>query len=302
MSEGNNKQIIINNYYYLTPDNFAQFLDLLKTTQLNKNFVISRGKEIPSNNTFLKKKRENDENVEENIKEEKEMEDLIFGINNKKYNIEEQNINLDNNTKDLTVEIEKPKNKYLFKIKKKNKVGRKPKFSKLISDHTKFSDDNILRKIKVKFFHKLINYLNSIIISKYYTKIKPLKPLMGKINQNNAINFNKILLNTKLKDIFSLYEINAKFKLFEKDHNKSVIEKIYEEKIKELIDIFEMTFMEVFKIFRDVNETQKLIGFEKIDSVIREMSAKELDENYIEKFKNSVMDFEKYYYNKIARK
>ena len=63
-----------------------------------------------------------------------------------------------------------------------------------------------------------------------------------------------------------------------------------------------MTFFEVFKIFRDLNDTQKLIGFEKIDSVIREMSVKELDEKYIDKFRNAVMNFEKYYYNKVARK
>ena len=63
-----------------------------------------------------------------------------------------------------------------------------------------------------------------------------------------------------------------------------------------------MTYIEVFKIFRDINETQKLIGFEKIDSVIREMRVKEFDEDYIDKFKNAVMNFENYYYNKIARK
>ena len=301
MSEENNKQIIINNYYYISPDNYFQFLDLFKTNPHNNNFLITQDKETPLDNSFLNKKRENNENVQENNKNEKEIEDFTFGINDQKYNVEEKNINLDN-TKDLTVEIEKPKKKFLFTIKQKTKVGRKPKFSKTISEHTKFSHDNILRKIKVKFFHKLVNYLNSIIISKYHTRLRPLKPLIGKINQNNAINFNRTLLNTKLKDIFSLYEINGKFKLFDKNHNKSIINKIYEENIKELIDIFEMTFFEVFKIFRDLNDTQKLIGFEKIDSVIREMSVKELDEKYIDKFRNAVMNFEKYYYNKVARK
>ena len=301
MIEENNKQIIINNYYYISPDNYFQFLDLFKTNPNNNNFLITQDKETPLDNSFLNKKRENNENVQENNKNEKEIEDFTFGINDQKYNVEEKNINLDN-TKDLTVEIEKPKKKFLFTIKQKTKVGRKPKFSKTISEHTKFSHDNILRKIKVKFFHKLVNYLNSIIISKYHTRLRPLKPLIGKINQNNAINFNRRLLNTKLKDIFSLYEINGKFKLFEKNHNKSVIDKIYGENIKELIDILEMTFFEVFEIFRDLNDTQKLIGFEKIDSVIREMSVKELDEKYIDKFRNAVINFEKYYYNKVARK
>ena len=139
-------------------------------------------------------------------------------------------------------------------------------------------------------------------MSKYSAKINTLKPLKGEINQNNSINFNRILLNSKLKDIFSSYEINGKFKTLDKKYNRPVIENIYKEKIKELIDILEMTFLDVFKIFRNVNETQKLNGFEKIDSVIREMKVKEIDENYIGKFKDAVMNFEHYYLNKIARK
>jgi len=300
MNPENNNKVIINNYFYI-PEHFMQIQDLLNQNHNNFFTIQDKDKEIPLYNSFLTKKRENTENGKENNKNEKEIEDFTFGINDKKYNVEEKNINSDN-TKDLTVEIEKPKKKLLFKIKQKTKVGRKPKFVKTFSEHTKFSHDNILRKIKVKFFHKLVNYINSIIISKYHTRIRPLKPLIGKINQNNAINFNRVLLITKLKDIFSSYEINGKFKLFEKNHNKSVIDKIYGENIKELIDILEMTFIEVFIIFRDLNDTQKLIGFEKIDSVIREMSAKELDENYIDKFRNAVMNFEKYYYNKVARK
>lgn len=99
-----------------------------------------------------------------------------------------------------------------------------------------------------------------------------LKPLIGEISKNNTINFNKELLHTKLKDIFSLFGINGKF-------NKDIIEKIYAEKIKELIDILEMDFLEIFSEFRNLKESQKLKGFEKIDSVIREMNLKEDEKN-----------------------
>ena len=68
-------------------------------------------------------------------------------------------------------------------------------------------------------------------------------------------------MNSKLRNILSSNEINGKFKLFDKYYNKNVIDTIYNENIKELIDIFEMTFFDVFKIFRDKNETEKLIGF-----------------------------------------
>ena len=170
------------------------------------------------------------------------------------------------------------------------------------SYHTKFSNDNILRKIKVKFIHKTINYINNIILTKYNNKIDVLKPLKGKISQNNGINFNKKLINSKLKDIFSIYEINGKFKLYQNNYNKSVIDKIYNENIKELIDIFEMTFLQVFAIFRDLNETEKLNGLEKIDTVIREIKLKDNNNEYINKFTNVAMNFENYYLNKIARK
>ena len=300
MIPDNNNKIIINNYFYI-PENFMQIQDLFHQNHNNFFIVQDKDKEIPLYNSFLMKKRENIENRKENNKNEKEIEEITFGINNQKFNDENKNIN-SSNTNNSSKEIDIPKKINIFEIKRLKKVGRKPKLFKEISVHTKFSDDNILRKIKVKFFQKLVSYLNSIIMSKYSAKIKTLKPLKGEISQNNAINFNRVLLNSKLKDIFLSYEINGKFKTFDKKYNKSVIENIYIEKIKELIDILEMTFLDVFKIFRNLNETQELNGFEKIDSVIREISVKEIDENYISKFKDAVMNFENFYYNKIARK
>jgi len=189
-----------------------------------------------------------------------------------------------------------------FEINYIKKIGRKPKTSIMKSNHTKFSHDNILRKLKVKFFSKFINYINSLILSKYRNKIKILKPLKGELSQNNNIKFNNNLLNTKLKDIFSSYEINGKFKLKDKYYNKEVINSIYEGNISELINIFEMTFFEIFQIFRDLNENEKLNGMEKLDSVIREIKLKENNEEYLNKFKSVAMNFENYYLCKNARK
>ena len=63
-----------------------------------------------------------------------------------------------------------------------------------------------------------------------------------------------------------------------------------------------MTFLEVFIIFRDLNETEKLKGFEKRDSVIREIEIKDDNKDYIDKLNNVIMNFEHFYLNKIARK
>lgn len=199
----------------------------------------------------------------------------------------------------LNQDIQKPQ---LFQVKTKIQAGRKPKLSMAVGKHTKYSHDNALRKIKVKFHNKIINYMNGKIISKYRTNIKTLKPLAGEISQNNTIAFNTTLLNSKLKDVLSTSEINGKFKNFDKFYNKNVIETIYKEDIKELIDILEMTYLEVFRIFRNLNDTEKLVGLEKYDSVIRELKLKGNNDEYIQKIEKIIMKFEKYYLNKVSRK
>ena len=82
-------------------------------------------------------------------------------------------------------------------------------------------------------------------------------------------------------------------------YNKEIIYSIYKEDIKELIDILEMTYLEIFKIFRDKIEKEQLKNFEKYDSVIREL--KDEEENYINLFEKTVMNFENYYFNKSPR-
>ena len=188
-------------------------------------------------------------------------------------------------------------NKKHFSINYNKKHGRKPKSSVIKGYHTKFSHDNILRKIKVYFFKKLIKYINNLIMMKYKDKVKFLKPLISNISQNNKKSFNRELLSKKLKEAFSTYKINGKFKSCDDNYNKIVIKNIYDANITELIDILEMTLLEVFKIFRDSDEKEKLIGLEKLDKVIEELKLKESDD-YMNKFKKVAMNFEKYYFIK----
>ena len=293
-----NNPTIVNNYIYIPSDKIKDFYSVFSSfCKLNQiNFFNKELYKIQTEN-FEIKNNNNEKKIEEiNIK----INDTN-DTNDKNIKIEENNLKLAN----LTVEINNEKKpKFLINsLNNKKKKGRKPKHLIMINSyHTKFSHDNILRKIKVKFFHKITNYINSIIISKYRNIINVLKPLKGKISQNNSINFNKKLLKSKLKDIFLTYEINGKFKSFEKNYNKDIINKIYNENIKELIDILDMTFLEVFCVFRDLNETEKLKGLEKRDSVIREIKIKDNNTEYIDKLTKVIMNFEHYYLNKIARK
>lgn len=204
----------------------------------------------------------------------------------------------------ICIEIPKLENTFLnkkriFKIDKLKK-GRRPKNSNTKSEHTKYSHDNISRKIKVKFFQKFMKYINRKIESKYNGFIQKLLPLRAKFNQNNTIAFNRQFLNTKLKDIFSNYEINGKFRSFEKNYNKNVIDSIYNNNIKELIEIFDLTLLEMFNIFKGSNET-KYNDFEKLNTVVEELKLKENDNYYVQMFQNAALNFEKKYLKNTVR-
>ena len=300
MTEETNKKIIVN-HYYIEFENLKDFINLNNQLFFPINFTQ---KEDPNKNILLMKKRNIPENNEKISKNNQQINEISFNIiDNKNENkINNNNLLELKETNDITIELGKDK-KDFFKIVKKGKnKGRIPKSLNLIGYHTKFSHDNILRKLKVKFFKKIVKYINRIIISKYGAKIKKLLPLNGKISQNNTIIFNRKLLYSKLKDIFLLSEINGKYKLVQKNYNKEIIIKIYNENIKELIDILEMTLLDVYKIFRDSNETNKLNGLEKLDIVINEVKNKENNEEYIKKFTKVANNFEYFYLNKEPKK
>ena len=298
MSTKNN--IIIYNYIYILPkgkeeekENISESSSF-KPIQYNYNKISSiiQKKEVPENKIII-------------INTEKKLDEVNLKLND----IEASKGNTDSTTektKDITIEINNEKRQILsrknyFYVNKRKKAGRKPKTSIIKSVHTKYSQDNILRKIKVKFLSKLIRHINRIILRKYNHIIKVLLPLKGSVSQNNTINFNQKLLNSKLKDIFINYEINGKFRLYKNSYNKEVIEKIYEENIQELIDILEITFLDAFNIFKDINEKEKLNGMDKLDNVIDEIKMKESDEDYIDKFRNIANNFEQHYFNKIGK-
>ena len=298
MSQGNKDACQVNNYFYIVINDESKIPDLKKYFPLFQPFTENHSIKTFSNlNTSQK---ENKVIIKEN--DEKISHSFNFETNEEKV---DKNV-IEQKTKEMTsIEIKSDQKfivkKRYFNVDSKKKTGRKPKNPTSNAEHTKYSEDNILRKIKVKFFKKLIKYINKKIESKYNGIVKILKPLKGEISQDNTINFNRQLMDSKLKDIFAYNELNGKFKLCEKDYNKNVIDGIYQNNIQELINIFELTFLEAFNIFRNANETE-FSDFEKLNIVVDELKLKENDNNYIDKFQNVVMDFENYYLQKKARK
>lgn len=291
---------VYNNYFIIVMNNSNEIPSNLKEIIKNKSStpIFQPFQDNYFIKTFLSKKRKISENSiiikeEDTKKSDSELSD------------DKKNINVEKNKqiKNSNCIIEIPDEN----LSKKKVFGRKPNSlleKPVIGTHTKFSEDNILRKIKIKFFTNLVKYLNSIIIKyKDEYNINPLFKIEPKVNHNNTINFNIFLLNSKLKDIFSNFEISVKFTKFEKDYNKKVINSIYDSKITELIDILEMTFLEVFKIFRENNNgDEKLKGLSRFDEIIQEIKGKENNDDYIIKFIDVAKNYENYYFNKTPRK
>jgi hypothetical protein len=167
--------------------------------------------------------------------------------------------------------------------------------------------DNLLRKAKKVIFNSILEYDNYIIAKAYNYNIGQginIKKLF-KINysqiKNTQTNFNKKLLNTPQKDIFSS-NITSKFSNFPPDHNKILINKLLEEEDLEKREIFNNLFNTTLLEF-----IQHLIGQKKkeeltgLDSLYKKQLIEMKNTKEYEKLKNTINDYEKIFEDKKPR-
>ena len=114
---------------------------------------------------------------------------------------------------------------------KKVKRGRKIKLDNPSRiEHTKYSDDNIIKNIKVKIFIYPLYFLNNILDE----SINNNKYKLCKLNYKyiNRLKKGKDLdcLEMSLKDIYS-FDITSKYQKFKKKNNKNIINKIIKKEI-----------------------------------------------------------------------
>ena len=133
---------------------------------------------------------------------------------------------------------ERKKNKIFYiekDVEKKNrnnqkKKGRKKRTDKSERNHTKNSDDNIIRKIKVHIFKYAIEIMNNNI-PKNYPKIKKLS-----YNEINVLQIqkNRAMFSKSLGEIFTEINMSPKFKdvKYKDDNNKKLIEKINKDAVE----------------------------------------------------------------------
>ena len=221
-----------------------------------------------------------------------------------------EDININNNQ---NLEIKNDENINIIKIEKIRR-GRKIFHDKTQKIHSKYYKDNIMSKLKCVFFRFVFELIHKQLINKDIRLLKISHRAMKDLTYKN----NERLLKMKISDILYEQEISPKYRFFTKDYNRKIIDRIYEEKKeRNVIKIFELTFEELFIIFRrKLNDSEDLKKLEEIKDKIKGLDLLENDKyqdveyyiknyvgrcrekEYIEKFKDVCLNYEKYFSSK----
>lgn len=201
--------------------------------------------------------------------------------------------------------------------KTKSLLGRKKANSDEEGEHTKYAQDNMIRKFKPYFKDSLKDLINSIIKKdirfpndmingKKYQKMELLN-----INQEQvkdiSVKTNKELLEKKIKDFFSV-EISGNYSNYPKDFNALLIKELYNiENGKKVTCILEKTVKESLKFFRmdeDVFYDPKyscLKGLEKKFLDFKKHLLVKNDKKYVDDMIYLINNFEIIYDQKRSR-
>ena len=213
--------------------------------------------------------------------------------------LSEENHSIKKFPKILTFQIEEKKVSNKFLTKKK---GRKKKSQEIKSEeekgekivHSKFSNDNIKRRIKGLFNNYIINLLNDLIKKKFRkTKIKFVK-MDIKNTKDIGIEFNRNLLSKPIKDI--IIDVSNKYQ--DHNNNKNCIKFIKEQKDnEEIINLLNMSYKDIYSNYYLVSKNLEN-SFEAHKEKVLETCGKE----YLEKFINNAENFIDFFTNGKNRK
>ena len=241
-------------------------------------------------------------------KENSDKSDSIKINNKEKVN---DTIIIDKITKEI-IQQEIKEKIYLKKpFKEKKKLGRKVKSEENLGEHNKFSDDNIIRKIKNAILNSVFIFINENLRIIYSNLNKDsLKEMqLFKLKQNITIkgkaDYNKNLLNRELKSIFS-EDISDKYTRYSPKHNKDLIEKLLNEKDENKREffnkLFNLTFLDCLNHFRGSTFLNELNGLKQFEKYFDELNEEKNNEMYKKIFKYFLNNFDKEILEKKERK
>ena len=233
---------------------------------------------------------------------------------------EKFNISLGNSSsKDTT--LEKNKIVFLGGLKKKGRRSKNLKNLNIPSKHTKFSSDNMMRKIKNKIIESSRLLCNKILENEiknlkelYQSPYTEFKKIKGSFSQELNIKFNLWFYQIKIKEIFSM-EISTKYSSFEKSSNKELIEYIFSKeninnfhKLKELLNMpFHLYYHDIFLgerkdwiIYYSIEENKYELNY-LLNSLEEEDKNNNLNKIYVEKLGNLAKNYEGFFLFKKMR-
>ena len=253
--------------------------DTLKNELLNISFL----KTIKMNDSINLDKDYKNNDIDYKVENIYNVNDAFLNIfpylSNDEYNTEYLNYNriyeITNNTEIQHREQNNNNNncrkEKIFKIKKIRQIlGRRklnqPQLYSCGANHTKFGEDNIVRKIKIYFTNSTMSYINQKYIE--FTGIKSKKRLLGRIKPNFTIAWtkkeNQAYLSKQIKNIFS-EKLSTKCRRFPNNYNQKQIAKIFKNgKAHEVIDILNSSVQDMYNKYIDekninlINKINKL--------------------------------------------
>ena len=218
-----------------------------------------------------------------------------------------------NKTQEATIKLKSAQNKMekntIFKTEKIISRNKRNKIqeAKNKSIHTKYANDNMIRKIKCIIINHMMEFINKKIEEKYKNigngiRIKKLFKMEKEQVSNSETNYNIGFLNKKLKDIFS-ENITKRYSIYPLEKNKILVEKLINEQDLEKKEyfnaLFNLTFIDCVEHFinkKYIPILQDLQLFEEIIKVPEKakLISKNINEDadYIESVKYYLENYE----------
>ncbi len=173
--------------------------------------------------------------------------------------------------------------------------------------HSKYSDDNLRRKIKGLILDCLFDFINKQICILYNNDIGKgiyslqFKNLNKKKLSSTNINFNQEFLHKPIKEIFS--EKSEKLTNCLKNHNSNLIKSLTNEtdynKSNYFQNLFNLTFLQCLNHIIGTEIHQVLSGIPNMSQILDQLSK---DEDYINHLKYYFLDYEDILIGKKGRK
>lgn len=236
--------------------------------------------------------------------------DSIYGINhNYHFNATSEN-NISYAGEEFAENLEK--NRKIFKIEKINKkIGRIKKDSLVKGFHNKFSQDNIIRKIKARFMENIRLYLNEeykiYLLKKTENKKKIvnwLKKIDPHVSRKIKKEENLKWFETKVYEIFS-ENVSLRYSKNTPDLNRKKIARLM--KLNEAVKVIDILNTKVEILFDKYINDEKVGGFKTLENDIEEIKTfmeKRNQENvkeYLKKYKYVAKNMKKIFIQKNAR-